>query len=136
MSLAEIYEASKRVFLSEGALQTVQTLSFATLGVLSFYFVLDTVGLETGPVDPNLMLFLLFSGLAIGAAGFLYVFEIPYPFYSTLIVVTAPGIVIVREHLLHGPAGVESPVTFVFMVIIVAALVFGGGLVLAVERLR
>lgn len=135
MDLVDVFEAANDVVRSKITIQAVQTVLFATLGVLSFYYVLDVVGLEEGPFDPFMMLFLYVLGLTLGAAVFLSVFEIPYSFYLFSIVITVPWAVMVREHLVHGPAGVSSPVTLVFAGVIVAALLLGGGAEVAARHL-
>lgn len=112
----------------EPALAVVLSALLGVVAVFVFYVVIDTAGLSTGPVHPDLLMAMVVGGLALVAAVFVYALEIRYAVFFVTIFPTVPVVVFLREYIIHGIAGVDSPVTLVFMIFILGALWIGGGI--------
>lgn len=72
------------------------------LTVLAFYVVVATLGLETGPLHPDVTMGIRFVALAIAAAVFVHTVPVPYPSYAVTLLLTGFVVEGVRRYVLSG----------------------------------
>lgn len=80
------------------------------------------------------MLLSLGMAISLSAAVFTYFSDSAFLLYSTTVSPVGPITVFLQEYYRYGPAGVTSPVSGLFVLVILAALLIGGGVGVSVQR--